>query len=406
MPMLEEVAIAVFTLNPTLYERLAEILRGPADRVSQFAYHDRIDSLQSFARDSSLIVLLDTSKQRDTCLRWIQRLCESRPNTIAVCLEEEFNQEHSLQAVRAGARDFLVGKFSAEEVQSLIKRLAGTFEQRQLPSTVLALLGTAGGCGASTLLANLAVEIARHQSVPVGILGLNSHSSGVELLLNLRPIVTLFELWERVGDLDSSLIDQATAKHPSGVSLISSRDWPLEYLPIPGKIVQRVILLMQELFPYVLLDLPREFGPASQTALENTEAVLLVTHYSMAAAAGVAPTLNALEMLGYPQQKILWIANSVSEPAALTLRQLRRVMSSKPLAKIPFDPRTVTLAAAEGVCLSEANERAAVTKSIQKLAAALCNSLGQSDNDEHDGRARSGRGLLSKISLGLAGTTK
>ena len=178
----------------------------------------------------------------------------------------------------------------------------GAFEQRQLPSTVLAVLGTAGGCGASTLVANLAVEIARLQSVPVGILGLSPYSSGPELLLNLRPTVTLFDLWERVGDLDSILIDQAAVKHPSGVSLISAQEWPLKYLPIAGKIVRRVILLMEELFPYVLLDLPREFSPAIQTALENTKALLLVTQYSMTAAAGAARILHALETLGFPQQ--------------------------------------------------------------------------------------------------------
>ncbi len=190
MSMLDVVAIAVITLKPTLYERLASSVKGLADRVSQFAYHDRMDSIQTFAQDGSLIVLLDTSEQRDTCLRWIQRLAEARPGTISVCVEKEFNQEHSLQAIRAGARDFLVGEFTIEEVQALIKRLACTFEKQQLPSNVLAVLGTAGGCGASTLVANLAVEIARLKSVPVGILGLNSYSSGVELLLNLRPTVT------------------------------------------------------------------------------------------------------------------------------------------------------------------------------------------------------------------------
>jgi MinD-like ATPase involved in chromosome partitioning or flagellar assembly len=88
------------------------------------------------------------------------------------------------------------------------------------------------------------------------------------------------------------------------------------------------------------------------------------------AAAGAARVLHALEMLGYPQHRIFWVANAVSEPAALTLRQLRHVMSCKPMAKVPFDPETVNAAAAEGVCLSGLNARAAVTKSIQKLAVA------------------------------------
>ena len=155
--MLKEVAIAVFTLNSPLYDRLADAVRGLADRVSQFSYQDRMDSLQAFARDGDLIVIFDTSKQRDTCLRWIRKLCEFRPNARAASLEEEFNQEYSLQAIRAGVRDFLVGNFTAEEAKALIRRLIGSFEHRQLPSTILAILGTAGGCGA-----NAQATAARH----------------------------------------------------------------------------------------------------------------------------------------------------------------------------------------------------------------------------------------------------
>ena len=404
--MLDEVAIAVFTKNPTLFQKLQDSLKAIGISVSQFLYQERMESLQKFAEDGNLIAFFDTSEQRDTCLHWIQRLAEARPGTISVCLEEEFNQENSLQAIRAGAQDFLVGEFTSEEFQSLIQRLASTFEKRRLPSTVLGVLGASGGCGVSTLVANLAVEIAKLQSVPVGILGLNAYSSGPELLLNLRPTTTLFDLWERVDELDTSMIQQVAAKHDSGVYLITAQEWPLEYLPIPEKIVRRVIILMQELFPYVLLDLPREFSPAAQMALERTEALLLVTQYSMTAAAGAARILHALEMLSYPQRRIFWVANSVSEPAGLTFRQLSRVMSHTPLAKIPFDPETINWAAAQGICLSEANERAAVTKSIQKLAAAVCKSVAISDSESGSYRTGIGHALLSKIGFGGRGTSK
>ena len=54
--MLGEVAIAVFTLNPTLYERLVDSVRGAADRGSQFSHNDRMDSLQTFAGDAGEII--------------------------------------------------------------------------------------------------------------------------------------------------------------------------------------------------------------------------------------------------------------------------------------------------------------------------------------------------------------
>ena len=401
--MLENIAVAVFTENPILYERVEVTVRNLSGRVVRLPCLDRPETLRDFARDSSLIVLLDTSQQRDVCLRWIRRLCEARPDAIAACLEAEFNQEHALEAIRAGAKDLLVGNFTDEEVLSLLKRLAITLERPSLPSTVLAVLGVAGGAGASMLTANLAVEIAQLQSAPVGILGLNSHSSGVELLLDVPPNVTLFDLWQRVGDLDATVIKQAAAIHASGVCLLSSGEWPPEHLPIPGKVVRRVILLMQELFPYVLVDLPRDFPPAAQSALENTETLLLVSQHSVKAAAGAARILQALEVLGYPENRILWVANSVVRPEALTLKELRRVMLNKPFATIPFDPDAVNLAEMQAGCLSTVAPRAAVTKAIQRLAAALCESIGRSDSEDGHHRPRKWRTLFSKKNLVSAG---
>ncbi len=144
--MLSEIAVAVFTLDPTLYEKVEGGVRGLADRIAQFSFHDRVESLERFAADSNLIVFLETGKQREACLRWIQRVSEFGPNSYAVCLEEDFDQEHSLRATRAGATDLLVGKFTAEDVASLTRRLANTFDRYQFPSPVPPVPDPADGC--------------------------------------------------------------------------------------------------------------------------------------------------------------------------------------------------------------------------------------------------------------------
>ena len=81
-------------------------------------------------------------------------------------------------------------------------------------------------------------------------------------------------------------------------------------------------------------------------------------------------------------------------------------MSRKPFAMIPFDPETINPAAAGGLCLSEMNEREPVTNSVQKLAAALCKSLGRSDSEDGDDRARSAQTPFSKVALGGEGADR
>jgi len=381
--MLQDVFIAVFTQNLTLYDKLAVVLKETGANVDQFPYGERQDAIDRWAGDKHLIVLLDANKEPEKCLNWIKQLSENRENTVSVWMEREFNQEHSLEAIRTGARDLLIGEFDADNVRSMAKRMAYAFAKRQVASTVLGVMGSAGGCGVSTLVANLAVEIAKIQAVPVGIIDLNPCVSGIALLLNLTPDATLYDLWTHSeGVMDSTLIRQAVAEHASGVCLISSKGWPPEELPIQEKAVQQVVLGMQQLFPYILVDLPPGLYPATRVVLDASEALLLVTPYSMIGATGAVHLMQALNSINYPAHGILWVANAVSEPAGITFKQICRVLPSKPVAAIPFAPEPVNQANSEGACLSDVAPRAAVTKIIWTLAETLCKSFGKPDAEK------------------------
>ena len=64
---------------------------------------------------------------------------------------------------------------------------------------------------------------------------------------------------------------------------------------------------------------------------------------------------------------------------------------------------TLNRAAGEGACLAEVAPRAAVTNSIHKLARALCQSFGQSDADNRDGRMPIGQTASLDATLSQAG---
>jgi pilus assembly protein CpaE len=381
--MLEDVYIAVFTQNVPLYEKLAVVLKDTGANVDQFPYGERQDAIDRWAGDRNLVVVLDANKAPEQCLKWVKQLSENREHTVAVWMEREFNQEHSLSAIRTGARDLLIGEFDADSVRSMARRAADAFTKRRVASTVLGVMGSAGGCGVSTLVANLAVEIAKIRAVPVGVLDLNPCVSSIALLLNLSPTATLFDLWSHSeGAMDSTLIRQAVAEHASGVCLISSEGWPSEQLPIPEKAVQQVVRGMQQLFPYILVDLPLGLYPATRAVLDATEALLLVTPYSMIGATGAARLMQALDSIHYPSHGMLWVANAVSEPAGITFKQICRVLPSKPVAAIPFAPEPVNQATGEGACLADAAPRAGITKSIRTLAEMLCKSFGQPEAEQ------------------------
>ena len=64
--MLQELAIAVFTQTPRLYDKVADSVKTLGVAVTQFAYGERPDSVERWAGASNLIALFDaTSEERD-----------------------------------------------------------------------------------------------------------------------------------------------------------------------------------------------------------------------------------------------------------------------------------------------------------------------------------------------------
>ncbi len=98
--------------------------------------------------------------------------------------------------------------------------------------------------------------------------------------------------------------------------------------------------------------------------------------------------------------------NLASRQLLLSPSRLRRVMGRRSLANVPVAPETDHAAAAPGVCLSELSVRAAATRSMRRLAAALCGSAGRADGEHEDQRPGPEQALPFKIDLGGAGAGK
>lgn len=157
---------------------------------------------------------------------------------------------------------------------ALVDHLADAVEGPGQPAQVVAMVGGRGGAGATVLAVGLAVMAARTGRL-VTLADLDPLGGGVDLALGAEDLPGL-----RWGDLaatsgrlsGAALRDSLPSAH--GVAVLSfGRTCPPE---VPVSAVRSVLTAARRMGGLVVIDLPRQLGPAAVEALRLADVTLLV----------------------------------------------------------------------------------------------------------------------------------
>ena len=132
----------------------------------------------------------------------IERLRAAWPATAIFAVASSAEPDHILQAMRAGANEYLAWSMNGEAGPKLEETFQAALKrtvQRSRPkdhdhhSSVLSFFGAKGGAGTTTLAVNSAIEISRVSKKPTLIIDLHQFIGEVSLFLGVRPRFTLVD---------------------------------------------------------------------------------------------------------------------------------------------------------------------------------------------------------------------
>ncbi|HET7735517.1 MAG TPA: response regulator, partial [Nocardioidaceae bacterium] len=163
------------------------------------------------------------------------------PTSPIIMMSVHGEAEQLRRAIAAGAREFLVKPFSADEFATTIKRVyereLGRREQLQAvmpavtaasggPETaeedhqVVAVFSPKGGAGRTTIATNLAVALQRETGGRVCLVDANLQFGDVGVLLNLNPknrsVIDAVE----GGEPDADLLNSVVIDHSTGIRVL------------------------------------------------------------------------------------------------------------------------------------------------------------------------------------------
>ncbi len=301
------------------------------------------------------IVLLDDDPSAG--LDVIEKLRRGSSATHLVAVAPDDDPDTIVRTVRAGADEQLALPLSQHDLFKVCIKVAEAYRDDAGRGEVWVIHGPKGGVGATTVAVNLAVALqaARRE---VALLDLDVYSGDAAFFLNVQPTNTLRDVVASYERLDAVLVEGATMRLPSGLSILASPGTGRGEPPLEPTMEQAidVLELVSGMHDLTVVNTPRILSAATRAALLGADRILLVTDLTVPALRSCARTVDWLAGEGIDTAKTVEVVvnrYNARSSAEISIADVARMMRSPVRASLPCDDAAALAAANAGRPLAD-----------------------------------------------------
>ena len=287
--------------------------------------------------------------------------------------------------VRTGACDVISLPLTIEELESAIEPVRDDIARRQgardaSNGKLVTAIKSVGGVGATALLTQIAIRFAGLESAKgreTCVIDLDVQFGDLALQLGIQPKLTLTDLLEAGSRLDADLMRATTARHASGLNLVSA---PADMMPIEGmpseQLLQIVDLATRE-FATVFVDLPANWTNWSLSLAARSNILFLVTELSIAGLHRARRQLDLLRSQDLGGLDIRVIVNRFEKSQARKFgaNDIRDALGRDVTHYVANDFPLMRAAIDRGVPIDELKRKSALSKDLDAVVADIAHTL-------------------------------
>ncbi len=343
------------------------------------------------------VVALDADHAK--AMQLISELSGEFPGLPILAVSARGDGQSILQALRAGAKEFLTQPVVLEELLTALQRLRRVRNVGEAgqgngvvkgESLVLAVLGSRGGVGCTSLAVNIGSTLAADPNHTVALIDLDLALGDADVALDLMPDYTLADVALNIDRLDMTFLRRSLSKHASGLSLLPHPVQMEDATMIREEHLQRVIGLLRASYTHLVLDLSKSFTPNDVTALRMADIILLVAQLELSSLRNVVRMLLTLSTDEALSRKVQVILNRVGSEGEITLKKAEETIGKPVYWQVPNDSKSMIDSRNAGVPLIQHAPKSKVQQSIAGLVQAL------TGKENQPALAKKGWGLFSR----------
>lgn len=387
---MEKVPIAVIDKEKGNIERVSSLLENLTE-IEIIQTSTSLEDLELlFQEKLQTLVLLGPAYKLEDAQKLLRNYSTSLRYVKVILLVGKTSTSLLREAIKLNIHDVLEFPFTYHDLNESIKRVKDIFkeilaEQTGVPEEKVALvkkgakkitvLGTKGGSGKSFIATNLAIDLANLLKKRVTLFDLNYQFGDVALMLNLFPKHTVYDIMSVVDQLDSEMLNSFLTTHSSGVKVLPAPIDPTQDEAISTKTTKKILDILSDFNDYIVIDTPSSFSDNVLLILEETDCLCMITGMDVPSIKNLKITLQLLEQLKFPSEKIFLILNRADTKVGITIDEIKKTIGRRNIDITIPSNRVVPLSVNKGVPVVTDAPRSSVSKSIHKLTNLLKSKL-------------------------------
>ena len=337
------------------------------------------NAVQSLSVTSSPnILLVDMSESGDPLadINALAEVCE--PGTVVIAIGQVNDVRLYRDLLSSGIHDYLLKPLTPSHVRDALAHAQTVFSTPKAhdPATAkkhisTAVIGTRGGCGASTIATSIAWLFATDHKQPTALLDLDIHFGTGALTLDLEPGRGLTDAIETPSRIDGLFIERAMIRANDNLSILSAEAPINSPLMTDGAAFVHLGEEFRHAFEMTVVDMPRNMLINFPHLLADVNVVVMVTELTLAGARDAIRLLSWLKTNAAHAQTIV-VANKVHPGAGeISRTDFEASIERRINYVIPADTKGANHAAKLGQTFAEANRAGKPGAVLREIAEAV-----------------------------------
>ncbi len=340
---------------------------------------DQLDVLADLPAATDLLLIDAESADAVDLVVAIASLA-ARPNPPAVLLAGSHLPASLVRALMKLPRsDVIEAPFTAAD----LARAAGVLlahapaaatlaPTHQVNASCWSVVGSVGGCGATTIAIELATALALRSGPEqrVALVDLHLADGSAAAYLGATANMMLAEASASPERIDTALLDVFATKIGDGLELLAAPRDPKAFARVSQTAVCRLLEMAAQVYDWIVIDLPRHHQPWTLDVLAGSDEVLVVSELTVPAllsARALASEVEA-ELSGGAQPRIILnrLASRVFGPAP-SLAEAEKALQRKADGGITSDWEAAAASVNLGGSISHHRPRSKIVRDVGVL---------------------------------------
>jgi len=297
------------------------------------------------------LVFLDVLSDRDQAVQLISEIARIASTVQVVALLPANEPDLILRCLRAGAVDFLMHPFTADQMEAALSKLsrsqpAAAAASGRDPAKIFAVMPAKGACGATTVACNLAFQWKRLGAKKILLADLDALTGTMSFLLKIKSTHSFMDVLLRQQELDSSLWG-AMVTNVNGVDVMLAPEIMTEGvqdLRDPSPILEYA----RNTYDVVVTDAGGVYGEWNLAQARAASELLLVTTNELPALQAAQRALSYLDTNRIGRWKVRLLVNRYTRDVGLSKEVISTALHAEVYDTLPSDYETVQKGLMEG----------------------------------------------------------